>query len=197
MPAGKRIQTGINDVERKPLHSVALACALVLAGATPLAAQDNDLGRCAELESDAARLACFDAVMQERRGETPAAGTPAEATGAQSETAPPGEAAATPDPAPAAAPQASAPPERDAAAAEKTGKAKNEYTAVVTAMRTRPLGQVAVTLDNGEVWSEQYASHRFLVEVGDTVTMKKARFSSAYRLVAPGGRGYSMIRLEQ
>ncbi|MEE4161761.1 MAG: hypothetical protein V2I25_04575 [Woeseiaceae bacterium] len=184
-------------MERKPLHSLALTCALVLAGATPAAAQDNDLDRCAELESDAARLACFDAVMQERRGETRAAGTPAEAAGAQSEIAPPGEAAATPDPVPAAAPQASAAPEPDAAAAEKTGKAKNEYTAVVTAMRTRPLGQVVVTLDNGESWSEQAASHRFLVEVGDTITMKKARFSSAYRLIAPGGRGYAMTRVDE
>ena len=79
----------------------------------------------------------------------------------------------------------------------ESSEPKQEYTAVVTAMRTRPHGQVAVTLDNGEVWSEQYASRGFLVEVGDTVTMKKARFSSAYRLVAPGGRAYTMIRLEQ
>jgi hypothetical protein len=75
-------------------------------------------------------------------------------------------------------------------------KARNEYTAVVTSMRTRPHGQVVVTLDNGEEWSEQYASHGFLVRVGDTVTLKKSRFSSAYRLINENGKGYSVTRLQ-
>ena len=186
------IHTGINNVEHKPLFRL-----LILAGAAVLAplagAQDNDLDRCAELESDAARLACFDAVINERRSGAPTTAPDAGASQAELPADPP------PTPAPEAAP---APSTREAAAAVPAESAPkqepvNEYTAVVTAMRTRPHGQVVVTLDNGETWSEQYASRRFLVEVGDTVTMKKARFSSAYRLVAPGGRAYTMIRIDE
>ncbi len=81
-------------------------------------------------------------------------------------------------------------------AEKEAKKASSEYTAVVTAMRKRPHGQVVVTLDNGEVWSEQYASRGFLVRVGDTVTMRKSRFSSAYRLVDGNGKGYAVTRLE-
>jgi biotin carboxyl carrier protein len=155
------------------------------------AAEENDLDRCAELESDAARLACFDAVVNERRLGTPTAEPDAGARQAELPAdAPPAPAPAT---APAAGESAAAAPAEPAPKQEP----ENEYAAVVTAMRTRPHGQVVVTLDNGQTWSEQYASRRFLVEVGDTVTMKKARFSSAYRLVAPGGRAYTMIRIDE
>jgi hypothetical protein len=65
------------------------------------------------------------------------------------------------------------------------------------AIRERPHGQKVVTLDNGEVWSEQFASRAFLVDVGDTVTMKRRTLSEGYRLVAPGGRGYTMTRLDE
>jgi hypothetical protein len=195
MRALRRIRTGINDVERKPLLSLLPACLLALSAlscATLAAAQDNDLDRCAELESDAARLACFDTVIKERRAEPPPSAEPA--------AAPAPDVPDTPDT--AAAPQAAAEPGpvTETAAPEKPARAnepKREYTAVVTAMRTRPYGEAVVTLDNGETWSEQYASHGFLVEVGDTVTMKKGRFSSAYRLVAPGGRAYTMVRIQQ
>lgn len=156
------------------------------------AAEDNDLDRCAELDSDAARLACFDAVMQERQTGAPAAAPAAGASPTERPTeAPPAPVSGTTTPAAAEAP---ATPPAEPAAKQKPRK---EYTAVVTAMRTRPHGQVVVTLDNGEAWSEQYASRRFLVEVGDTVTMKKARFSSAYRLIAPGGRAYTMTRVDE
>ena len=65
------------------------------------------------------------------------------------------------------------------------------------ALRERPYGQMVVTLDNGEVWSELSASRSFLVEVGDTITMKSGRFSRSYRLVAPGGRGHKMTLLSE
>jgi hypothetical protein len=52
-------------------------------------------------------------------------------------------------------------------------------------------------LDNGEVWSEQFASRAFLVDVGDKVTMKRGMLSKGYRLVAPGGRGYQVTLLDE
>jgi hypothetical protein len=72
-----------------------------------------------------------------------------------------------------------------------------EYIATVVAIRERARGQMVITLDNGESWSEQYASRGFLVEVGDSVTMKKGLLSSSYRLIAPGGRSYKMTRIDQ
>jgi biotin carboxyl carrier protein len=177
------IRTGINDVEHKALFRLLFLFGVALLA--PLAsAEETDLDRCAELESDAARLACFDAVIKERRTAAPSAGsTNAPAEPAAAEAAPPAVASQ-----PATSPRAEAAP---------TEESRKEYSAVVMDMRTRPHGQIVVTLDNGETWSEQYASRTFLVEVGDTVTMKKSRFSSAYRLVAPGGRAYSMTRVDE
>lgn len=196
-----------------------------------VSAQEADIERCASLESDAERLACFDAVMQQRAQgttpeapreppespEPPPAAAPAASTPAGPAAAPPVEApsaaaesaSAATAAAPASTPAASGATadteyrlmtkeEKKAArrAEKEAEKANREYTAVVTAMRKRPHGQVVVTLDNGEVWSEQYASRGFLVRVGDTVTMKKSRFSSAYRLVDKNGKGYAVTRLE-
>lgn len=126
----------------------------------PAAAEDGDYERCRALESDAERLACYDALS---KSETPAEAAPRPVT--------------------------------DAAPAKKENQ-PTTYTAVVTAMTQRPYGQAVVELDNGEVWSEQQASHAFLVNVGDTVTLKKSKFSSGYKLIAPGGRGYRVTRLE-
>jgi hypothetical protein len=155
---------------------------------------------CAKLEDSAERLACFDAAIERQR-------EAAEAPG-QSETSA-GEAAdsGVPEATPAAAPQAvpaqaessvdtARPNHQEDVASSSERELPGEYTAVVVAMRERPHGQVVVTLDNGQVWSEQYASRAFLVDVGDTVTMKRGTFSSSYRLVAPGGRGYKMTRLD-
>ena len=114
----------------------------------------------------------------------------AEAPGTDAATAPSAEPGVA-----ATASAAAAAPEKPAKKEKKEKKATT-YTAVVTAMSKRPYGQAVVELDNGEVWSEQQASHAFLVNVGDTVTLKKSMFSSSYQLVAPGGRAYRMTRLE-
>ncbi len=149
-----------------------------LLASLPAAAQDSEFDRCRDLESDAERLACYDAVSKE--GTDVAEGVDNAPTGGTDEAATAGTAAA-----------AIAEPEKK----EKKKKRPRQYTAVVTKMDSRPHGQVVVTLDNGEVWSEQYASRAFLVKVGDTIELKKSRFSSGYRLVAPGGRGYEVTRL--
>lgn len=202
----------------KPLFHTLIPALLVacLAAGAPASARDSDIDRCAELESDAERLACFDAAIRQRAESTaPPAGPPDAPAATTSAPAPDVPASAAPAPAApaAAAPAAAAPAatggtvnteyrfmtkeEKRAArrAQKEQEKAQREYTAVVTAIRTRPHGQVAVTLDNGEEWSEQYASRSFLVKVGDTVTLKKSRFSSAYRLVNEDGRGYPVTRL--
>lgn len=184
---------------------------LLALGGTALG-QSGVLERCATLESDAARLACYDEAMRETSPRRPSAeeaapDAPAASGGAAapaSGTAPVSTAPAAPA-APAvnaggteAVPSAAErrPATVPDAAEPRTQEPKKNYEAVVTAMYERPLGQVVVTLDNGERWSEQYASRAFHVEVGDTVTMKKSRFSSAYRLVSPSGRAYAMTRFD-
>ena len=202
------------------LHRSTLALALTFSALA--AAQEADISHCADLESDAERLACFDAAVNIRPAKATPNGAPKEQTATpaaaeSSSTAPspsappaaPGDpsaaAAAAADPSPAASDAGEGAEyrfmtkeEKKAArrAKKEQAKASREYTAVVVNMRKRPHGQVVVTLDNGEVWSEQYASRGFLVRVGDTVTMKKSRFSSAYRLVDENGKGYEVTRLE-
>ncbi len=164
-------------------------------------ADESDFDRCAKLDSDAERLACFDAATRARAEQPQAESAPAVAP----------EPAAAPEPKPATAATAGATAaaastssrsmtkeERRAAkrAEKERQKANREYTAVVTATRKRPYGQVVVTLDNGEVWSERYASHGFLIREGDTVTVRKSRFSSAYRLIDENGKSYDVTRLE-
>ena len=168
--------------------------------ALPGAAQETGVEACAKLESDAERLACFDAVTGRQRegAETPVPSEPSTAEPAVSavpETTPAAPPEVAPTQAEASVDTARPNDEQDLASSSRQDLPK-EYTAVVVAMRERPHGQKVVTLDNGEVWSEQYASRAFLVKVGDTVTMKKGMLSSSYRLVAPGGRGYKMTRLE-
>ncbi len=194
-----------------------VALAVWLAAGGPALAQDADLERCSELESDAERLACFDAAIRQRSEAPPPPSSTPEVPAAP-EAAAPAEATGSAAVAPAADPAAAAPAAAPAAAAAQPGsdyrlmskeekraarrakkeqeKARREYTAVVTGIRTRPHGQVAVTLDNGEVWSEQYASRAFMVSVGDTITLKKSRFSTGYRLVDEKGKGYAVTRLE-
>jgi len=190
---------------------------LGLVAAATAAAQSPEFERCAKLESDAERLACFDAAIREGSAvpnapappeeSTVAPASPAEKTRQEPATektmaeplAPkvPPEPSAAPGPVYSSTSSDAAEPRRrqdEKPTAER--EPRKEYTAVVVSMRKRPHGQMVVKLDNGEVWSEQYASRAFLVDVGDTITMKRSRFAPSYRLVAPGGRGYKMTRLE-
>ena len=164
------------------------------------AEQDTGLERCARLVSDSERLACFDAFIerQDQRIEAPASGEPSR----DSVTVPEAEVLQQPAEARAAAQsdaamQEAQPTRRQDESQNGKKDRPKEYTAIVVAIQARPHGQKVVTLDDGEIWSEQYASGAFLVSVGDTVTMKKGMLSSSYRLVAPGGRGYKMTRLDQ
>ena len=70
----------------------------------------------------------------------------------------------------------------------------DEIIALVTSVSRRARGQHVVILDNEQVWSEQFSSRYFPVKAGDTVTIKKRRFSG-YRLVAPSGKAFAVERL--
>lgn len=187
------------------------------------AQQDTGLERCARLNSDAERLACFDALTKSqdepKNAPDPVEPTPGTADSGNPEMAdPPAADSGGGSPAPdtvsevAAVEQATDVPaaietettiqaapsaQQQIVPANNERERPKEYTATVVAIRERPHGQMVVTLDNGETWSEQYASRKFRVQVGDTITMKKGMLSSSYQLVAPGGRGHKMTLLGQ
>ena len=182
------------------IHQFIIITAAVAYATIASAGQDTELERCARHESDTERLACFDEVLkqQQDRSEAPI-----------SIEAPQGSVTASEVEVPEQPPEASAVTQSEATVQEAQSSRRQdespngkrdrpkEYTATVAEIRERPHGQKVVTLDNGETWSEQYASSAFLVNVGDTVTMKKGMLSSSYRLVAPGGRAYKMTLLDQ
>ena len=179
-----------------------------LVAAAPVAAQGSPLELCAGIESDAERLACFDAALTEQSDAatetdqspapttvpaSPAAIATQQPAAAKASPKSPAESAQTVSETPSQTRKLPRQPDEQPAIEQDL---RREYQAIVVAMYKRPYGQMAVTLDNGEVWSERFASRAFLVDVGDTITIKRVRFSSGYRLVAPGGRGYKMTRLE-
>jgi hypothetical protein len=193
---------------RQTITQTGLSLTVTLIGlvaAAPVAAQGLPVEICTKIESDAERLACFDAALTEQSDaatETDQSAAPTTVPAATATQQPPAakaspelpaESAQTVSETPAQATELPRQPDEQPAIEQDL---RREYQAVVVAMYKRPYGQMAVTLDNGEVWSERFASRSFLVDVGDTITMKRVRFSSGYRLVAPGGRGYKMTRLE-
>jgi len=163
------------------------------------AEQDTGLERCARLASDSERLACFDEILkpQQERSEAPISIEAPQGSVTASEVEVPEQPSEARAVTPSETTVQEAQPSRrqDESPNGKRDRPK-EYTATVVAIRERPHGQKVVTFDDGEIWSEQYASRAFLVNVGDTVTMKKGMLSSSYRLVAPGGRAYKMTLLD-
>lgn len=187
------------ELQHRIARLLIITAAVIIAGAAG-AAQDADFESCANLESDSERLACFDAIAGRARGGSEAA-VPGGAAAAEV-SIPEVVAPAKPAEAPAASQADTSaervrPPDDPVEPAEIRRTQPREYTATVVAIRERPHGQMVVTLDNGEAWSEQFASRAFLVDVGDSVTMKKGMLSSRYQLVAPGGRVYRMTRIDQ
>lgn len=143
----------------------------------------NRIAACANEADDARRLACYDSAVK--------APAPQEATAASS---PP--ATAKPAAAPPSAPPVVVPKEEDFGLAgsavakqrrneQERQESKDEVgsiSAQVTDISSRPLGERVVTLDNGQVWVQKNPDARFLVKVGDRVTIHAGMLGS-YRLV--------------
>jgi hypothetical protein len=137
-------------------------------------------------ESDAAqRLRCFDGVVANLR-KAPAAPAPTAAAAA------PAAAPAAAAPAAAAAPQ----PAASAPTAEQRFGARgdispdkheqiDELSGTVTALDTKPHGELIVTLDNGQVWAEKTPGSKVKLKTGDTVKIERGAMGS-YTLIANG-----------
>ena len=65
-------------------------------------------------------------------------------------------------------------------------------TGTVAAVGRRPAGELTVTLENGQVWTQVMVDQRARVAVGDTVTIKKAALGS--HLLVTQGRYATRVR---
>lgn len=149
---------------------------------------------CAAIGDDAERLACYDRIFRAPAVTAPAAAKAASTTvGAAATTAvaPASTAVVAPAAATAVAPAAATPPDdfgltEAAKRARDPERAKDEnsesVTATVAAVARRPAGELLVTLDSGQVWTQVDVDQRARVSAGDTVTIKRGALSS-YLLV--------------
>jgi hypothetical protein len=183
-------------------------------------AQDapESLQRCADEADDKRRLACYDQEMARLRAPNPApsasipAATSAPAVAAA--TSAPAVTAATSAPVTTAATAAPAVPAATAAkpdltAEEQFGLSQDQVrekqsgkdtpkldhlAGAITKISKRPRGELVMTLDNGQVWTQQ-AVDTFDVRVGDTVTIKAAALGS-FKMSTKAGRSTRVTRVQ-
>ena len=129
---------------------------------------------CAAIEDDRTRLDCYDAIFSR-----PAASAP---EGPSSVAAPAMVGTA-------AAPAAAAPsPEADFGLTEAAKRAREpeesreqfpeSISGKVAKVSRQPAGELVVTLENGQIWTQVQVDVRARVAAGDTVTVKKAALGS-------------------
>ncbi len=166
--------------------------AMLLATAAQAEGIPDALRRCAAIQDDAARLACYDAYV---------AGARAAASAGTREAADRSERAGDDEPASAAASRPSA------AAADRSQEAEarfglpsvrqeepDEITAKITDIAERANGTRIFTLDNGQVWVEDSRARTLKLRVGDTVRINAGLFGS-YRLRGSGNRSTGVDRV--
>jgi hypothetical protein len=157
-----------------------VAAALVTAGLARAAVPATTAGflACAAEKDDARRLACFDAAVgqaQAAQGNT----TPAVAAVPLSQEEKFGL--------------------RGELKQEKAQKAPelqelDQLQAQVTSVSAKPHGELVVTLENGQVWTEIQTNSGARVKVGDRVAIKAGTFGS-FLLVPPNGRSTKVTRV--
>jgi hypothetical protein len=159
---------------------VALACSLAHGLLSPgiafAAGSEAAFMACASERDDARRLACFDAAAARARLQ------PAKAAAAAAEPA-----------TLAAAPTLTKEEKFGLRGDLKQEKVKQapelaeleSLSGKVTRVAAKPHGQLIVTLDNGQTWTEIQTNSGLRVKVGDQVTVKSGALGS-YSLVANG-----------
>lgn len=178
---------------------ILLATALFSLQATADDSLEDRLRACADEKDDAARLSCYD---KAHNPPAPPAAPVAE------KTPEPAKAPEPPEPEPAPVPQSEPAPAADPVAEfgmnpeleakkpeEERKKELREVSALVVEVSKRTRGELVVTLDNGQVWTEKDAEPYLRVKVGDTVVIKRNRMGG-YRLVGRGNRSSAVTRIE-
>ncbi len=175
-------------------------------------AMPHSILHCAGLPDDAQRLACFDGAVAglSLAPESMPESMP-ESTGEMTPEAMPGAAAAT-TAATAAAPTeaglaAADQAETDAAAGQKSvdefgltprrdeRTELRELALTVADVRKRPYGELVVTMENGQVWTEKQAILGHRVKKGDTVIIRKGSIGG-FVMITGSKRSSSVKRVE-
>lgn len=176
---------------RKVLAAIAALGLLYQAALADDGSLEDRIRVCTGEADDTRRLACFDreAGMLPEPGETVSAETES-APVAVAETAPPPVAES------ASTDEFGMTPEL--ARSQRTGEEEaelREISATVVKVSKRPRGELVVTLDNGQIWTEKNAEYGLRVKVGDTIVIKRGRIGG-YRLVGRGNRASQVRRIQ-
>jgi hypothetical protein len=175
---------------------LALLCATTAARADSPPAESSGLVRCAGIAAPAARLACYDALAG--RAPDSAAATADLSAPAATHHAPAHASAATAN-AQAALAAAAADPANfglDMAHVERVPDAPTSVRGEVKSVSQGggAGGRGTVQLDNGQVWQFTESGADGRVQVGDTVTIKRAALGS-FLLVPPSKRSFHVRRI--
>ena len=150
-------------------HATASAAVAALLAVSSQAFAAEGTRRCFEIYDDPQRLACYDSLF----------GKPVRPGAAQL----PAPAVVTADPTPpAAAPRVAAPPPAKAPAPAPAQPVTGRITAVSRLANDR----FAITLDNGQVWTQLERDLSAEVSAGDTVQIRPAMLGS-WMLETQGG----------
>jgi hypothetical protein len=170
------------------IATLSLMAQTALSNAGPI---EDRLLACAGEVDDSSRLRCFDDVA----GELAVADTPS----VPPEAAPVAEVAVA-----AAITEASLSDVEQFGmtvelAEEKAGVGGEtellEISTVAVEVTERIRGELVVTLDNGQIWTEKDSKAGFRVKAGDTVVIRKGRLGG-YRMVDRSGRASAVVRVE-
>jgi hypothetical protein len=182
---------------------LAFTCLALPAGAAPAPPVDaGAFAHCAAITAADERLACYDSLSRPKSNPAPAT-TPAPAAAkAVPRAAAPAAAATAPGAATATAAAgtaaaASAAPEATAFGLTRhtppAEEAPNRIEAQVTRVDTDRLGNVHVSLDNGQAWI--FNAPDALIRVGDAVTIKRGTLGS-FLLTIPSRHTYKAQRTQ-
>jgi hypothetical protein len=156
-----------------------------LAAGSAAAGDTDDLHRCAEMESDAQRLECYDTVLRSDAAEPhEQQSATVESSGSAVAKAPAQNPPAPVEPAPASEARFGVDTPAEPA---KPAEEMKALGARIAAIEVRRNGERIFTLDNGQVWAEKSPSPSLHLEVGDRVTVKSGLFGS-HRLFGSGKR---------
>jgi hypothetical protein len=158
-----------------------MSIALLLESAVAAETLPDGMRACTAEKDDAKRLACFDREAARLQPSAPAAipvPTPATAQSAEDNFGRAGGAVAL----------------EESKQRELSTPKIAALTATVVAISTRPHGEIVMTLDNGQVWSQTTFDSHFSVDVNDKVTIKAGTLGS-YRATIASGRSTSVTRV--
>jgi hypothetical protein len=145
-----------------------LTLSLLVASCGALASPADEARKCAALDSDAERLACYDRVFRQ-----------APAAAKETAAATPAKAAKNPTD------DFGYSDEQRAAQAQTDKEAKSEppreLRAHVTKLSQKQHGEYVITLDNGQVWYQVTTDWRLVLTVGDEVVIRRG-VSNSYQL---------------